>query len=221
MFFYFSGVEQKVEYAAHYYSGHQLAEPAVVNTHIQQSETVAQVQKKQRIRKRLRTKTAPAAEVKVAFLGNEHMANTPVVEEQPVPEDPLDVEDQPDEEGVFTETMQFTPVFPMREMNLEQADIEAVAETMRARLDTGVINPHILNMNEALDRLQMRRYNPNETAQQPLPTLDELRTTIGVMRDNLTPVQPYTTIVTPDQMPMTPEEAEAEEIRQAEELGVL
>ena len=82
MFFYFSGVEQKVEYAAHYYSGHQLAEPAVVNTHIQQSETVAQVQKKQRIRKRLRTKTAPAAEVKVAFLGNEHMANTPVVEEQ-------------------------------------------------------------------------------------------------------------------------------------------
>lgn len=147
---------------------------------------------------------------------------TPVVEEQPVPEDPLDVEDQPDEEGVFTEALHFTPVFPMREMHLEQADIEAVAETMRARLDTGIIDPHNIAMNEALNHLQMRRYNPVGTAEQPrFPTLDEVRATATAMRDHLTPVQPYTTIVTPEQMPMTPEEAEAEEIRQAEELGVL
>lgn len=146
---------------------------------------------------------------------------TPVVEEQPVPEDPLDLEDQPDEADVFTEALHFTPVFPMREMNLEQADIEAVAETMRARLDTDVVNPGILNMREALDHLQMRRYNPNEAEQQPLPTFNELRATVLGMRDNLTATQPYTTIVTPEQMPMTPEEAEAEEIRQAEELGVL
>lgn len=82
LFFYFSGVEQKVEYAAHYYSGHQLAEPAVVNTHIQQSETVAHVQKTKRVRKLYSAKTVPGTEVPAPVVAEEHIANTPVVEEQ-------------------------------------------------------------------------------------------------------------------------------------------
>lgn len=84
VFLYLSGAPQQMQYAAEYYRGHEVVQPAATTPPVLKTETIAHIQKTQYARKRHTIKKTVPADV-ITQTAPQHVALvTPVVTEQTI-----------------------------------------------------------------------------------------------------------------------------------------